>query len=407
MAKSIRKYFPLFVLAILVTLCMPARAQAASKGSSAKGATDIYKNMSESKMTVITISKPSTFKADMKAAVIDAYEHATKSHPYKIVIAPGTYETDQSVYLPGNTWLYAKGATIIGTDGGKGAGPTSMIRNFEMCSSSFYSGSQAGKSQYVKHVSKNIKIEGGTWKNKECKSDSALNASVIRFSNVRDLIITDVTIKCKKRQHIVEVSDINGMTMTSCKISGNTVDSSGSYNVQPKEALQLDVATQDAMPYCKTTGKGCHNVIVKNNSFKDVARGLGSHNEMNGVEKNPYTNITVQKNTVQKCFGEGIFVQHWSNCTIKNNTVKNARRAGIYVKDSKNNLIQGNKISNIKSFTGKRKKEYGSYKAGIALCLANSNKITKNTLPKAANKGKVYDEGSLSKKNAIKNNKKK
>ncbi len=364
-------------------------------------------------MTVITINNPSTFKADMKAAVIDAYENATKSHPYKIVIAPGTYETDQSVYLPGNTWLYAEGATIIGTDGGSGAQPTSMIRNFEMCSSSFYSGSKAGKSQYVKNVSKNIKIEGGTWKNKQCKSDSALDAAVIRFSNVRNLIISDVTIQCKKRQHIVEVADIDGMTMTGCSITGNTVDKDASYNVQPKEALQLDVAIyikgkNPAFNYCKQTGKGCHNVIVKNNTFKDVARGIGSHNETYGVEKNPYTDITIQKNTVQKCFGEGIFAQYWNKCTIKNNTVKNTRRAGIYLKEAKNNLVQGNKISNIKSFTvKKRKKEYGSYKAGIALCMANSNKITKNTLPKSANKGKVYDEGSLSKKNTIKNNKKK
>ncbi len=389
------------------------RAEAATKGSSATGATDIFKNMSESKMTVITISNQSTFKADLKAAEIDAYEHATKSHPYKIVIAPGTYKTDQSVYLPGNTWLYAKGATIIGTDGGTGAQPTSMIRNFETCTSSFYSGSKAGKSLYVNNISRNIKIEGGTWKNLECKSENALNGAAIRFSNVRNLIISDVTIKCKKRQHIVEVADIKGMTMKGCSLSGNTVDNSASYNVQPKEALQLDVAIyikdkNPAFNYSKQTGKGCHNVIIKNNTFKNVARGLGSHNGTYGVvESKPYTNVTVQNNTVQKCAGEGIFAQHWSKCTIKNNTVKNARRAGIYLKESNNNVVRGNKISNIKSFTGKRRKEYGSYKAGIAVCLANNNRITGNTLPKAANKGEVYNEKSSSRKNTIKNNKKK
>lgn len=372
-----KKKVLLLVSILILMLAIPATAQAA-KGSNAAGARlpNYQKTVT---LTVDTSTMP--LHRAITAALTEAKNNATNKIQYKVVIPPGNYEleTNISAAIPSNTCLYARGANI--KVGNKGL--NLLLHNLN--------GSK-----------KNIQIEGGTW-NCRGQDESHIYSSAIRFAHVTNLVIKDMKLLCARGGHLMEFADIKNMTISGCTLSGNHIVK----GIQPSEAIQLDVATETAMPnITQYNGKGCHNIIIENNIFKKVSRAIGSHHEEGG-EKNPYTNITVRGNKITNCKGEGIFMQFWRNCTIQNNQIKNAHRAGIYIKQSYQNKISNNKISKISSYSGNRKAEYGGYKAGIVICLANNNVITQNTLPKAANKGKVYDEGRLSKNNTIKNNKKK
>lgn len=74
-------------------------------------------------------------------------------------------------------------------------------------------------------------------------------------------------------------------------------------NVQPKEAIQLDAVTKNAMGWSGITdnmynGNGCHKVLIRNNTFTNYVRAVGSYSYPQGVEKNPYTYITLTKNRI-------------------------------------------------------------------------------------------------------------
>lgn len=363
----------LWLVSAMLLFCMPLSVQAAT-GSSAKGA----KLPSYAKVVTITVDQDN-FSKSFYRALEEARTKANSKTQYKIIIPPGNYEATHTYRVPSNVYVYAKGAVIDRKATGKCVFMCDPNKSYS-----------------------NIKIEGGVWDTTSQPANYAPDTALVRYAHVKNMIIQDATFKCKRGGHILEFSDMNGLTIKGCKISGNTIYR----NVQPKEAIQLDVATKPAMVNCTPyNGKGCHNVIIENNQFTNVARGVGSHNDMKGVEKNPYTNVTVRNNTFKTLKGEGIFVMHWKNCTIEKNTIQNGMHVGIYVNSCSYNKIANNTIKKIKAFTGARKTQYGGTTAGVMIYQTTKTSITKNVLSQCSGKV-VYDQG-LCKSNSIKSNKKK
>lgn len=357
----------LFMLASLsFMLCAPVCAQAKVGAANARGAQlPDYGNVEE--IEISTEDAEADFSKSVRKALKNLEEYSDGSTQYKIIIPPGTYEATGPITLKSNVWIYAEGATIEMADS---VNPI------------FYMGYAEDAKTW-----ENIRITGGTWDgsmqsaSKKSGKELPRDSTFVCLAHIDDLMIEDATFKVNRTKHIMEFSDIHGMTIRGCQISGNNIDKKGDIvGVQPKEAIQLDVATSGAMSTSKPfNGKGCHDVLIENNTFTKVARGFGSHNEEQGVkEKNPYTNITVRNNTIKNALGEGIFVLHWKNCTIQNNTISNCRRAGICMWDGKSNKVVNNTVSGVKAFTGLRKKTYDSLRAGVILIESKKSTIQKN-----------------------------
>lgn len=383
MKKIVTKKISIALLvSLLIVMMMPTGVLGASAGSKATGAKlPNYKKVVE---RTVDVSTKDSFSTSLKKHLDEAARKASKTTQYKIIIPPGTYTARYWQNVPSNTWIYAKGAKIRALKGKK-----RMI---------FLTNQERNKNS-----AENVIIEGGTWDTTSQSVNDSPETAPFRFAHVKNLVFKNVTVKSNRKSHLIELADINGLTIQNCKISGNSKSS----GVQPKEAIQLDVATEAAMvgmtPY---NGKGCHNVIIENNKFSNVARGVGSHNVKEPiVEADPYTNVTVRNNTFKNLTGEAIFVTWWKYCTITKNTIENGKHAGIYLDSSSKIRITNNTIKKISAFTGARKTTYGSTASGIHLKSSNSNYIQNNTLSRC--KGKVVQKENVCKKNYIKKNKKK
>lgn len=323
------------------------------------------------------------FSTSMRACLDEAAEKADENTQYKIVIPPGTYTARYWQNVPSNTWIYAKGARICAEKGHK---RMVLLSN-----------------QEFQKTTENIIIEGGIWDTTTQSINDSPGTAPFRFAHTKNMIFRDVTIRGNRKSHLIEVSDMDGLTITGCKISGNNYY----LGVQPKEAIQLDVATKPAMvnmlPY---NGKGCHNVLIENNEFDKVSRGVGSHNEkLSIVEANPYTNVVIRNNTFKNLKGEAIYIKWWKNGTVENNIVQNGKRAGIFVDCSSRLKIVNNTFKKISAFTGARKNKYGPETAGVMLRDSHNNSIQKNMLSQC--KGAAVQQSKSCQGNSLKGNKKK
>lgn len=352
-------------------------------GSNGKGATiPQYNNI------VVKEVDPNNFDRTLNLALLEAEEKANRNTQYKIVIPPGSYQAGRVYRIPSNTHVYARGATINATK--------TRVTMF---------------STYSDRRSENIIMEGGVWST--LSQPDSVDGTPVRILGVENVVFQDLTIETKRKGHIIEAADVIGFTIKGCTFSGNNKDSKPPYkNVQPKEALQLDVATESALPSFTTTpgmlnGKGCHNVIISNNRFINCARGLGSHSGTgNGAEKQPYTNITVVGNTIRNTLGEGIYAQDWRNCTIQNNTINDGRQAGIFLLDASNTLICGNSIDDMGKYTGQRKSTYdprGIYGVGMLIRHCSNLYVNNNRISRTYQNG-ISQEGE-SQRITLKNNK--
>lgn len=372
-ATAVRKKWTMAILCIMALMMAAPVCVLAAAGSSAKGA----RLPKYETVKTITVEEDN-FSISFKRALAEADENANAKCQYKIVVPPGKYTLTNLLRITSNTWIYAKGATITLSD--------QVNRVFRTEPNQFY---------------ENIKIEGGVWDASKQPLNNNKYDMMFRFSHVKNMILTDMSLKCRRSNHIVEVSDMNGFTVKNCEISGND----NYLQVQPKEALQLDVATKGAMVNCTPyNGKGCHNVLITNNTFSNVSRGLGSHSEAKGAEKNPYTNITIENNTFKNCKGEAIHILYWKNCSVLKNKISKAKHAGIYIESSSANRVENNIITSISAYSGERRPQYGSDRAGILMRKVNSSRITGN---KASGCKEIVKQQPKGKKNVLKNNKKK
>lgn len=371
MKKELKKYLSIITF-LMLFLLLPSTVSAKVGNKYSTGAV-----IPKYKETVVIHVDSTMFDRTFNNALLEATEKASRSKQYKIIIPPGTYEAGRSYKLPSNTHIYAKGAIIYGTGTRVGMMITDPIRKSE-----------------------NIIIEGGTW---STLKQPEVQGTMIRLLGVKNMMMKDMTIQTNRRRHIIEAADMYGFTITGCKISGNNKDNKAPYtSVQPKEAVQLDVATASAMPGFNTAskmynGKGCHRVLINNNTFYNCARGIGSHSGTGkGIEKYPYTYITVAGNTIKNVLGEAIYAQNWRYSTINSNKISNCRQAGIYLLDTYNIRLNKNQISSVKKYTGQRKTTYdprGAYGVGVLARRCNTLYMDYNTVKKNARKGILLEAG--------------
>lgn len=379
----IRRIKHIILALFLILLLFPVTLSAAPGNKYKMGAIiPVYQN-------IVTINiDPQFFDKTFMKALAEAREKADKHTQYKIIIPPGRYTIGHKYCIPGNIHIVATGATISAT-GSRTAVLTS----------------------HPDKRAENIILEGGTWSTLPQEPGKIIGAP-FRFVGIKNMIMKDMTIQTNRKGHIIEVADMYGFTVEGCTISGNNRDKNEPYyNVQPKEAIQLDVATILAVPGFDTSdymynGKGCHKVLIKNNKIFNCARGVGSHSYEEGAEKYPYTNITITGNTFTNLIGEGIYGQNWRNTTITKNKINKCHQAGIFLCQDYNLRVSNNTVNDVRKYTGKRRQTYdpyGKYGTGILIRSTRKSYIENNKIMKTNGIVQEFSKENQIRRNQIKN----
>ncbi len=234
----------------------------------------------------------------------DALNQLCRGDEKKTVIIPkgSTVKIEYLIRVGNNTTIIADGATIIQTKDKTGVISTNV--------------DSAGYNSV-----KNIKIQGGTWKNEVTKS----GGTMMRFAMGSNITITGATVETNYEGHAIELIACKNVTVQKCKLIAK-----GKINADSVEdALQIDLATPITAPGIKAEGgekylKGqtCSNIKILNNTIMG-SRGLCA----NYASKEPkyqnkfHDNITVRGNTITSVSAEALALLNTLNATVENNKI--------------------------------------------------------------------------------------
>jgi parallel beta-helix repeat protein len=174
---------------------------------------------------------------------------------------------------------------------------------------------------------KNITVIGGTF-----IGSNTNEGSIIRMFHATNITLNGVTLKGGACAHQMEVCAINKFYVKNCSFMDNGKSADDTDNFEKQEALQMDIPVSDKVfPHAYLDGTPMKNVEITGCTFKNVARGVGSHTLLLGAY---HENIKINNNTFDNVLEESIITLNYDNCEIKNNTIKNCG-GGIVVQNFK------------------------------------------------------------------------
>ena len=302
MIRSLRTFIAFAAAVLCAVLLMTIRCFAYDyskiTGTNASGA-DISGYSGAAEINVLDFGADKSGKKDSAKAIQKALNYAidngSSSIQIKVVVPKGTYKINSLLKIYSNTWLYLE-------DGAK------IVRNFDK--GCMIKNAQAnGKGGFDSE--RNIVIEGGTWDGNPSSTSNPF--SNMRFGHMTNLWIKNVEITNNYNGHHLEIGAAQGVTIENCDFHGYT-------GASQKEAIQLDtISDADVFAgYAPYDDTPCDNVIIKNNNFHDMMRGLGSHSASLGVY---YTNTIITGNTFKNLKSTAIVLVNHKNCIIENNTM--------------------------------------------------------------------------------------
>ncbi|MBE5935260.1 MAG: hypothetical protein E7262_05650 [Lachnospiraceae bacterium] len=249
--------------------------------------------------------------SDIQSYLNEARYNATETIRYKVIIPKGTYRLTKNLNIFSNTWLYLEEGTTMLRCFPKGA----MLKN-----------GIAGTEYYGYDSFKNIKLEGGIWEGNcfddEYGYDKCESFSTIRIAHASNVEFINVEVKNNKGGHHLEFGGIDGLTVRDCKFSGYLEDFREDGTYIGKEVIQLDVLNGEHifLGYEKFDDSTVNNVVIENNEFIDVSRGIGSHSAVIGRY---YDNIIIRNNTFKNLTQQAIMAYNFKNSQITDNIMEN------------------------------------------------------------------------------------
>ena len=236
--------------------------------------------------------------------------NATDTERVKIIIPKGVYKLTKNLNIFSNTWLYLEEGAVIKRCFSKGA----MLKNGE-----------AGNEYYGYDSFKNIKLEGGTWDglcfDEVYGYDKTTSFSTIRFGHASNIELENVEVINNKGGHHLEFGGVDGLIIRNCRFSGYLEDYKEDGSYIGKEVIQLDVLHSENvfLGYEKFDDTTVNNVLIENNEFIDVARGIGSHSAVIGRY---YDNVVIRNNTFKNLTQQAIIAYNFKNCEITDNVME-------------------------------------------------------------------------------------
>lgn len=239
----------------------------------------------------------------IQAQLDKAHAKAKSGNKYTVKVKKGSYKLSGTLRIYSNTTLDLTGVKLKATNKSK-----NMIK--------------VGDTPLDKktgYAYKNISIVGGDLNN------AGHGCTVIQIGHVKNMSLKKMKIHNTKNAHLVEVAGADGFTVDGCTLYDQVLTKNAS--VSTPEAIQIDILVKRHMPTYRSEPLACKNIVVKNCTFKNVPRGVGSHT---AILNRPMTNIKFLNNTFTKCTSTAIQTLNYQNCTIEGNTINGAPR-GIAV----------------------------------------------------------------------------
>lgn len=233
--------------------------------------------------------------AAIQKALDYAADNASDTVQVKVIIPEGTYLVSSPLYIYSNTWIYMSGATLKNT-----ADRGCIFRNANESGLGGYEGNH------------NIIIEGG------CLDGGTYAAAAfcsLRIAHARNVWIKDVDLVNNCNCHHAEFGGVQNLTIEGCQFHEY-------YGDKLKEAIQFDTMNNEVVfgDFPPFDDAVCDNVVVRNNSFYNLMRGLGSHSATVGLY---YTNFYIGHNTFENIYDVAVIMENYRKCTIEDNVFSN------------------------------------------------------------------------------------
>lgn len=226
---------------------------------------------------------------------------------FRVIVPPGRYYLDYSIYLYSNTWLSMKGVTFY-----KG-----NLENKCMARAGAPESSRHGYSGMS-----NIILEGGTWDVQADLYDSSTqHFSNLRFGHDENIIVANVTFAGSVSGHHLELCGSKGVSVVGCTFQ-DYKDTGYVKGINRNEAIQIDITHSSSLTpfYAAYDDTVSGNVVIYSNTFSNVNRGVGSHSAVFGKY---YDNIVIQNNTFTNVTWQAVSCQNYRNSSITGNQIVN------------------------------------------------------------------------------------
>lgn len=259
-------------------------------------------------MEIVTYNVVNDFGADntgnamtgkqIQQALDAARENSEQGIFTKVVIPKGTYLISSALVVYSDTWIYCEEGVEIKRCISYGP----MLR----CDNNGIGGYDGVK---------NVIVEGGLWNGNTDQWPNTADFSNIRFAHCRNILLKDMHVKNNENGHHMEIGGAADVTIEGCTFTGYT-------GYRKKEAIQLDCMNNSRVfaGYAPFDDTSCENVVIKNNLFSGICRGLGSHSATLGIY---YTDILIEGNVFENLDDVAMIMYNYKNCTITNNTITN------------------------------------------------------------------------------------
>ena len=259
-------------------------------------------------MKIVTYNVVNDFGADntgnamtgkqIQQALDAAQENSGQGIFTKVVIPKGTYLISSALVVYSDTWIYCEEGVEIKRCISYGP----MLR----CDNNGIGGYDGVK---------NVIVEGGIWNGNTDQWPNTADFSNIRFAHCRNILLKDMHVKNNENGHHMEIGGAADVTIEGCTFTGYT-------GYRKKEAIQLDCMNNSRVfaGYAPFDDTSCENVVIKNNLFSGICRGLGSHSATLGIY---YTDILIEGNVFENLDDVAMIMYNYKNCTITNNTITN------------------------------------------------------------------------------------
>ena len=334
----------------------------------------------------------------------------------QITIPAGEYITDRTLYIYSNTRLILEdGAVIKRSDNYIGG---------EMLLSGVGLTANSPAPVFGYDAIHNVFIEGGTWDANKNLADHNFD-NILVFTHANNMIFKNVTI-VDAVNHMINISGCNKILVDNCTFKDfqvftgddvrfygqNPSEADKAARLSPIETIHMDFMNEAGEPGSAYTldGTPCRNITVKNCTFDNVFRGLGTHHTMSPSPNDTdyatdYADkIVVENNTFKDVRATCISGYSFKNMVIRNNTATNVGSFCDFI-DAHDSLISGNSITGTVAPT-----EYENYvnvfsplflrsSSGITISgntIASDDKIHSNIMITASSSDIAIDSNTLS-----------
>jgi len=271
----------------------------------------------------------------------------------ELVLKKGTYTITNSLYIPSNTTIRLQnGVKIVKSDDTGVSSFPAAKSIFQLVPDSNYNGAKPVKAH---KSSKNVVITGPS-KGKAIIDLKYISGAIgIVTAHNTNVKIKNITFQNMHTGHFIEVDAGKKIVIQNNKFLNAHKDSPWN-----KEAINID--TPD-----KETG-GCtvkwssfdqtpnENVVIKNNTFSNLSRAIGTHKYSAAKDKKGnysivqyHTGIQITNNKFKEIRDTAIATMAWKDTTIKDNTFTNKSFAGIVMdlRGTEGLTVTGNTVKNM------------------------------------------------------------